>query len=65
MANKKLFVNLALEEKHMGNQLGKAFNAVGWENIIKAFNEKRDLNSFGSRTFTNNWSLVCTHVRAW
>lgn len=39
-ANKKLFLDLAVEEKHKGNRPGKAFNAVGWENIIKEFNAK-------------------------
>lgn len=39
-SNKKLFLDLALEEKVKGNRLGKAFNAMGWENITKSFNEK-------------------------
>lgn len=34
-ANMKLFLDLTIEEKQKGNQSGKAFNAVGWENIIK------------------------------
>lgn len=29
-SNKKLFLDLALKEKHKGNRPGKAFNAVGW-----------------------------------
>lgn len=39
-SNKKLFLDLALEEKVKGNRLGKAFNAMGWENITKSFNER-------------------------
>lgn len=38
--NKKLFFDLALEEKLKGNRPCKAFNAVGWENILKAFDER-------------------------
>lgn len=56
MSNKKLFLDLALEQKEKGNRLGKAFNVVGWEKIIKAFNEKMvcSLSSYSSRTFTAN-----------
>lgn len=38
--NKKLFLDLTLEEKQKGNRPGKAFNAIGWENINKEFNAK-------------------------
>lgn len=41
--NKKLLLDLALEQKEKGNRLGKAFNVIGWENIIKAFNKKMGL----------------------
>lgn len=43
LSNKKLFLDLALGEKHKGNWPDKAFNAIGWKNIIKAFNERTDL----------------------
>lgn len=39
-ANKKFFLDLALEEKVKGNRPSKDFNAIRWENIIKSFNEK-------------------------
>lgn len=42
IANKKLFLNLVLEQKQKGNRPDKAFNAVGWENIVKEFNTKTD-----------------------
>lgn len=35
---------MALEEKVKGNQPGKTFNAPGWDNIIKSFNEKTGLD---------------------
>lgn len=40
-ANKKLFLHLALEEKRKGNRSGKAFNTIGWENIIKELTQRR------------------------
>lgn len=43
MSNKKLFSNLALEEKHKKNLPEKAFNAIEWETIIKALNENTGL----------------------
>lgn len=30
--------DLALKQKQKDNRLGKVFNVVGWENIIKEFN---------------------------
>lgn len=40
LSNKKLHLDLALAEKLKRNRPGKAFNAVGWEKILKAFNER-------------------------
>lgn len=37
MSNKKLFIDLVLEQHRLGNKLGKAFTAVGLDNISKAF----------------------------
>lgn len=38
-ANKKLFLDLALEENSKGST-SKTFNVVHRENIVKTFNEK-------------------------
>lgn len=43
LSNKKLFIDLALEQKQEGNRPSKIFNALRWENIMRAFNEKTDL----------------------
>lgn len=40
VTNKKLYLDLVFEEKLKGNRPGKGFNAIGWENIVKTFNEK-------------------------
>lgn len=32
-----------LEQNQKGKQLGKAFNAIGWESIVKRFNEKTNI----------------------
>lgn len=42
-SNKKLFLDLTLKETFKGNWPGKAFNALGWESILKAFNERTSL----------------------
>lgn len=33
---KKLFIDLDLEQKQEGNRLSKVFNALRWENIMRA-----------------------------
>lgn len=43
IANKK-FVDLALEEKHNGIRLGKAYDAVGWEILSRLSTRKRVYN---------------------
>lgn len=43
MSNKKLFLDLAIEEKVKGNRPSNSFKVVGWENIVKSINEKTDL----------------------
>lgn len=40
IANKKLFLDLTIEEKQNGNRPDKAFNTVEWEIIIKEFDAK-------------------------
>lgn len=39
--NKKVFLDLFIEEKVKENWLGKAFNPMVWKNIVKSFNERR------------------------
>lgn len=38
-------IDLALEQRRLDNKSGEAFMAVGWENIVKAFNESTGLNT--------------------
>lgn len=54
MSNKKLFLDLMIEENLKGNQPCKGLNGVKRENIVKTFNKKMGLEygSCRSRTFT-------------
>lgn len=63
ISNKKLFIDLAIEQRHLGNRPGNLFTALGWENIPKAFNKGTGFctNFHSSRTYTNNSRLVGKH----
>lgn len=63
-SNKKLFLDLALEEKHMGNRPGKAFNVVGWENIVKAFNKRTSLQ-YEYLQFKNLYGQLRSNWQTW
>lgn len=71
ISNKKLFLDLAIEEKVKGNRPGEAFNAMGWKNIVKSFNEKTGLayeflqfkNLYGQlRSSWQTWQSLIKHT---
>lgn len=66
MSNRKLFINLALEERWLGNRSCKAFK---WENIVKAFNMSTDEDLESRKNFMeffNNTivSRLCGHYES-
>lgn len=61
---KQLFIELALEEVEKGNRPTTNFNKVGYENIIKAFNEKTHEN-FEQSQFKNLYGSMRISWREW
>ncbi|MCI00011.1 hypothetical protein A2U01_0021025 [Trifolium medium] len=62
--NNDIFMNVCIEQVRAGNRPHAHFNKVGWNNVIKNFNEQNGL-SYDYKQMKNKWDIMKKEWQLW